>query len=71
MVDTRRVVVAVGAVVGAVATGGCAILMARYGTPILLASSRTALLPAAVFVVALAVSIRRKMALKRRLVVAR
>ena len=62
----RRLAIVVGAVVGAIATGGCAILFARYATPILMASSRTAVGAMAVFIVVVSASIRWKMARKMR-----
>jgi hypothetical protein len=66
MADLRRLVIVVGAVVGAIATCGCAILFARYGTPILLASSRTALLTVTVILLAMGASVRLKKARKMR-----
>ncbi len=68
MIDARRLVIAVGAVTGAIATCGCAILFARYATTILLGSSRTGVIA---ITMVLCGSLRRKMARKRRLLTGR
>jgi len=66
MTGAGRAVIPVGAVSGAVVTGACAILFARYATPILLSSSRTTLGAMAVFMVVLSASLRWKKARKMR-----
>ena len=71
MMDARRVVVLAGAVAGALVTVGCAILFARFATPVLLASSRTALFAMAAFMLVLSASLRWKKARERRLVAVR
>jgi len=71
MMDARRVVVLAGAVAGALVTVGCAILFARFATPVLLASSRTALFAIAGIMLVLSASLRWKKARERRLVAVR
>lgn len=67
MADATRVAIVLGAMAGAIVTAAFAILFALYATPVLLASSRTAALAIAGFLVVLNVSLRWKKAREKRL----
>ena len=79
MVETRRVVVVVGALAGAIVAAGCAVLFARFATAILMGTILSARSPMLVLsmtvmvpiLVILGSSLRRRMARKRRLVAVR
>ena len=66
MTGAGRVVILVGAVSGAAVTGACAILIARYATPILLSTSRVPVVGVVAFLMVLGASMRWKKVRKMR-----